>query len=47
MMFLFVTLTSLEIQFVHVFYRIGPKKPIVRQGHHAESFYFILSGTGK
>ncbi|XP_053399136.1 uncharacterized protein LOC123556796 isoform X2 [Mercenaria mercenaria] len=23
---------------------IGPKKLIVRQGHHAESFYFILSG---
>ncbi|KAJ8297712.1 hypothetical protein KUTeg_024243, partial [Tegillarca granosa] len=25
--------------------KIGPKKAIVRQGHHAESFYFILSGT--
>ncbi|WAQ99451.1 CNBD2-like protein [Mya arenaria] len=24
---------------------IGAKKLIVRQGHHAESFYFILSGT--
>jgi hypothetical protein len=28
------------------FFRIGPKKVILRQGHTAESFYFILSGTG-
>ena len=27
--------------------RIGPKKLIIRQGHKAQQFYFILSGTGR
>lgn len=28
-------------------FSLGPKKAIVRQGHDAESFYFILAGTGE
>lgn len=29
-----------------IIFRLGPKKVILREGHNAESFYFILAGTG-
>ena len=27
-------------------YRLPAKRTIIRQGHNAENFYFIISGTG-
>ena len=30
-----------------LYFRVPPKRVIIRQGHFAENFYFILSGQGK
>ena len=30
-----------------LFHRYPPKKVIVREGHEAENFYFLLSGQGE
>lgn len=37
-----VTLLQFNLHF-----RFEAKRVIIRQGHKAENFYFILSGTGK
>ena len=37
--------TSISVFLFH--YRFEAKRVIIRQGHKAENFYFILSGTGK
>ena len=35
------------LNFFHCISRIPAKKVIIRQGHRAENFYFVVSGTGK
>ena len=44
----FVTTTLTFVFDIYYFdFRFEAKRVIIRQGHTAENFYFILSGTGK